>query len=203
MADVFISYAHPDRAFVDKLADLLRASELSVWFDRSLTVGEEFSEEIEAEARSARCCVVVWSQASVDRPWVRAEAQLAGQLGKLVPVMIENCDIPLPFNGLHTQALPRDGELDPAAPAIKAIKQRAQQAIEDVRRKRREPPIGQDLIRQLLIERAQIDSESPGDFIESHRVEFQGLKFYPLMVGNLHWRGRVNASIGYDRWEES
>ena len=53
MADVFISYAHPDRAFVDKLADLLRASELSVWFDRSLTVGEEFSVGIERPLRVA------------------------------------------------------------------------------------------------------------------------------------------------------
>lgn len=202
MADVFISYAHPDRSFVERLADFLRESGLSVWFDKNLTVGEEFSEEIEAGARSARCCIVVWSQTSVDRPWVRAEAQLAHQLGTLVPVMIETCDIPLPFNGLHTQTLPRDRELDSGAPAIKAIKQRVQQAIEDVRRKRREPPIGQDLIRQTLIERAQSDSESPGDFIESHRIEFERLRFYPLMVGPIRWRGTVNASIGYDREEE-
>lgn len=202
MADVFISYARPDRPFVDKLADILRTSGLSVWFDQSLTVGEEFSEEIESEARSARCCVVVWSQTSVDRPWVRAEAQLAHQLGTLVPVMLENCDIPLPFNGLHTQTLPRDGELDSGAPAIKTIKQRVSQTIEDVRRKRREPPIGQDLIRQMLIERAQNDSESPGDFIENHRIEFERLRFYPLMVGIVRWRGTVNASIGYHEEEQ-
>jgi hypothetical protein len=145
---------------------------------------------------------VVWSKNSVGRIWVRSEAQLGRALDKLVPISIEPCDIPLPYNGLHTPSLPREAAIDPAAPAIAAITQRARKAIDDAKRTRREPRIGEKLVRQLLIERAQLDPDAPGDFIETHKAEIASLRFYPLVIGRLPWRGQVNASIGYDREEE-
>jgi TIR domain len=49
MADVFISYAKADRPLALKLAAMLEAEGWKVWWDTSLTIGDDFRNEIMTE----------------------------------------------------------------------------------------------------------------------------------------------------------
>jgi hypothetical protein len=46
MADVFVSYAKADRPLALKLAAMLEAEGWTTWWDTSLTIGDDFRNEI-------------------------------------------------------------------------------------------------------------------------------------------------------------
>lgn len=102
MADVFISYKKNDRATADQIARELANVGLSVWSDQAITPGMDFQREIERELHQARCVLVLWSQASIVSPWVMKEALYALEKDKLVPALIEQTVLPLPFAALTT-----------------------------------------------------------------------------------------------------
>jgi TIR domain len=108
MADVFISYSKADRLLVEQLAAYLESEGWSVWWDRSLTAGETWRDEIARELAKARVALVVWTQDSIKSDFVRAEAGRAKADAKLIPVKaagVEYRDIPLPFGEMHTEPL--------------------------------------------------------------------------------------------------
>ncbi len=109
MADVFLSYARPEKGTAQLFAAAFQASGLSVWWDNSLHSGETFDETIERALREAKAVVVLWSPASVASRWVRAEATLADRNRTLVPVMVAPCQRPLIFELTHTADLTRWG----------------------------------------------------------------------------------------------
>lgn len=102
MAEVFISYKRDQRERVDSIANLLKDEKLSVWFDASLEAGrgEGFDAEIEREVTSAYCVLVCWTPAAVRSVYVRAEAKKGLERDALVPVLLENCTLPVPFNAI-------------------------------------------------------------------------------------------------------
>ena len=101
MSDIFISYARDNRKTAQQLARALEAQGWSVWWDTRLKAGEVWDEVIGRELAAARCVIVLWSKASVQRNWVREEAREGLRRGILVPVRIENVEPPLPFKGLQ------------------------------------------------------------------------------------------------------
>lgn len=108
MADIFISYSKADRLLVEQLSAYLEAEGWSVWWDRSLSGGDTYRDEIMKELARARAVIAVWSASSVKSDWVRAEAGRAKADGKLIPVKahdVSYSDIPLPFGEMHTEAL--------------------------------------------------------------------------------------------------
>ena len=76
-----------------------------MWWDAVLRSGQTFDEVIEKELRAAKAVVVLWSPRSVGSRWVRAEATLADRSDKLVPVIIESCNLPIIFELTHAAAL--------------------------------------------------------------------------------------------------
>ena len=64
MADIFVSYAHLNRAHVGKIADGLKNAGFSLWWDDHLRAGHDFTLEIERELDASNCVVVVWSEAA-------------------------------------------------------------------------------------------------------------------------------------------
>ncbi len=102
MADVFISYAHEDRSVVRELVHSLTRAGFSVWWDRELAVGAELALTIERELAQARCVIVVWSIASVRSNWVIGESNAALDAGNLVPIVVDDARIPLPFRVCET-----------------------------------------------------------------------------------------------------
>ena len=105
MSDVFVSYARESEAFAARVAEGLKAAGYDVWWDTHLLPHNAFAQSIEHEVRAAKAVLVLWSAAAVKSQWVRAEADLARQLNKLVQAAIGECAIPLPFNQFQTVRL--------------------------------------------------------------------------------------------------
>ena len=104
MAEVFISYKRDQRERVKVIADVLKDEELSVWFDANLEAGrgEGFDAEIEREVTSAYCVLACWTRAALRSIYVRAEAKKGLDRAALVPILLEECTLPVPFNAMNT-----------------------------------------------------------------------------------------------------
>lgn len=97
MGAIFLSYAREDQACADALARVLEAAGHQVWWDRRIESGSEFSAEIEAALGAADVVLVLWSSHSVKSRWVRDEAGIGGDSGRLVPALIDDSQPPLGF----------------------------------------------------------------------------------------------------------
>lgn len=97
MARVFLSYdrEHTDQAH--PIAAALERAGHSVWWDRHIKGGAQYSKEIEQALKDAGAVVVLWSERSIDSPWVRDEAATGRDSGRLVPVRIDAAEPPLDF----------------------------------------------------------------------------------------------------------
>jgi hypothetical protein len=105
MADIFISYSKASVDLTRALATELEAKGFSVWWDAGLVPGESFSDVIITELDKAHAAIVIWTKDSVKSQWVRSEARRAQERGVLIPTRAANLnpkEIPLPFDGLHT-----------------------------------------------------------------------------------------------------
>ncbi len=102
MADVFLSYARGDRAVAERLAQAIGEAGLSVWWDRHIKGGAEFSLDIERQLESAKRVLVLWSEEAVVSRWVRDEASVAADSGRLVSATIDGTPPPLGFRQFQT-----------------------------------------------------------------------------------------------------
>jgi hypothetical protein len=103
--DVFLSYKREEKARVEQLAQKLRSVGLKVWFDGQLRSGENFDEEIAGHLRASRMSMVCWTPGAIGSTWVRAEASMAHQSGKLVAAFLEPTELIPPFNLIQTEDL--------------------------------------------------------------------------------------------------
>lgn len=116
MPDVFVSYSREDQLVARRFAEGFEREGLSVWWDQSLNPGEAFDQVTERALDDAKAVVVLWSKASVNSRWVRAEATQANANNRLLPVMIEACRRPIMFELTHTSDLSRwEGSTDDPA----------------------------------------------------------------------------------------
>jgi hypothetical protein len=103
--DIFISYCREERPAARQFAECFAREGFTVWWDAVLRSGQTFDEVIERELRAAKAVVVLWSPRSVRSRWVRAEATLADRSNKLVPIIIEPCELPIIFELTHASEL--------------------------------------------------------------------------------------------------
>jgi hypothetical protein len=103
--DVFISYKRDERSEVLAIARRLEALKLRVWFDAEMRSGTTFDSEIDRQVRAARAVLVCWSPGAVESDWVRGEATIGRQRGVLAAALLKPCDLPAPFNLVHTENL--------------------------------------------------------------------------------------------------
>jgi TolB-like protein len=97
MADIFIGYARPDRDTIEQLASAIEAAGYSVWWDRNIIGGAEFSRDIERELEAARAVIIAWSGDASESPWVKDEAAFARDQGKLLPISLDKGIPPMGF----------------------------------------------------------------------------------------------------------
>lgn len=116
--EIFVSYASADRARVQALVVALQQQGWSIWWDREILAGESFEQVIEDALTQSRCVVVVWSKHSVQSRWVRAEAEEAAQRGILVPVLLDDIQLPLAYRQIQASRLVEWGE-DPDYPEFR------------------------------------------------------------------------------------
>ena len=103
--DVFLSYAAEDRDRARQVAEALKECGWSVWWDRNIVAGEAFDQTIERQLESAKCVVVLWSNAAVASEWVKNEAASAAERQVLVPALLDDVKIPLEFRRRQTANL--------------------------------------------------------------------------------------------------
>jgi hypothetical protein len=100
--DFFISYSHADKEWVhDWLVPQLQDREISVCIDyKDFEVGVPTLENIEHAIRSSRKTLIVLTPNWVESEWGKFEGLLvqttdpAGKRRKLIPILLEECDIP-------------------------------------------------------------------------------------------------------------
>lgn len=107
MADIFISYASEDRNRVRPLAEALQERGFNVWWDRSLAAGQDYTAIIEKELKDAKAVIVLWTQSSANSTFVRDEAGRARDEGRLVPIMLDQVQIPLGFGAFQAEDFTR------------------------------------------------------------------------------------------------
>lgn len=112
---VFVSYSRRDEKFVDWLTSSLRLRGITCWRDdQRVEVGDPVSDTIRGALEKSYCFVVVLSPRSVASEWVAAEIREAlavaasGDL-RLLPVLIEDCEVPAELAKLDYADF-RDGE---------------------------------------------------------------------------------------------
>jgi TIR domain len=169
MSDIFISYKREEQPVARKLANALESEGWTVWWDPKLRAGEHFDDVIEKALNEAKCVIVLWSERSVQSRYVRDEATYALEKDKLVPVAIENVDLPFRFRGVETlRLLDWDGSKDSSdfrrlvedisaifGPSHTVAAEAKRKADEEKERNRAQqeaeqlPPKGQPSIRQL------------------------------------------------------
>lgn len=101
MVDVFISYSRDNKARVADIAAAVTAAGYEVWWDAELPPHRSYGDVITEKIGSAKAAIVVWSHASAQSEWVRAEADVARNQKKLVQTAIDDVMPPLPFNQIQ------------------------------------------------------------------------------------------------------
>src|SRR5688572_3702341 len=104
---IFFSYSHADAEFANRVADELARSAVPVWIDKwDIEPGDSIVQKIFNEGL-ANCEVflVLLSRSSVESEWVKQEMDTAivrkiEGLTKIIPLIREKCDIPLPMRSL-------------------------------------------------------------------------------------------------------
>ena len=97
MASVFLSYDREDLPVARSLARALEKAGHSVWWDRRIAGGAQYSKAIEQALERAEAVVVLWSKRSIDSAWVRDEAAAGRDRNMLVPVTLDEAVPPMGF----------------------------------------------------------------------------------------------------------
>ncbi len=119
MVDVFISSAQEDRDKAESLAKALMANQCTVSWDHNI-LGHEPA-DIERELTLAKRVIVIWSRQSVSSDRIKREAARAAREGILVPVLVENVELPPQFKIMRTIDL-TGWSGDPSAPEFADVR---------------------------------------------------------------------------------
>ncbi len=109
---VFISHSSIDDDFVTRLAASLQAAQVDIWVDHlTLRPGYSWSRAIQQALRDCDTMIVVLSAASVASEEVEAEwVHFLREKKRVVPILIDNCELPYRLGVLHYIDFARDQE---------------------------------------------------------------------------------------------
>jgi hypothetical protein len=105
---VFISHSSQDKPFVTELAWILHNFKFDVWYDDwEIAVGDSIVDKVFEGLKASDTLIVVLSSASVASRWVREELnstvmrKISENDVRILPVLIETCDIPMPLRHIR------------------------------------------------------------------------------------------------------
>jgi hypothetical protein len=115
---VFLSYASADRTFAEMVKQRLRLHRAPIWMDDcELAPGDSLRSRIDDALSATDYVVVLLSSHSVSSNWVRYELNgsllrdMANRAVTLLPVLIDNCEIPSHLSSIQYLDLRTDPEL--------------------------------------------------------------------------------------------
>jgi hypothetical protein len=99
---VFVSHASEDKnRFVIEFATKLRKNGVDAWLDKwEMLPGDSLVDKIFEEGlKEAEAVIIILSNFSVDKPWVREElnASIVSKIGKgtkIIPIVLDECNVP-------------------------------------------------------------------------------------------------------------
>lgn len=105
--NAFLSYAHEDKEFAERIAQELRKSGINVWIDKwEINAGDSIIQKIFIEGLS-KCDIflILISCSSAKSKWVKEELDYAmikkiEGITKIIPLIKEKCEIPAPLRAL-------------------------------------------------------------------------------------------------------
>jgi hypothetical protein len=101
MADIFISYASPDRPRAERLKAWFEEAGWSAWIDREIGLADGWEQRIHAELNRAPLVIVLWGAEARRSEWVQREAHVALLSGRLLQVHATGLPLLPPFNALQ------------------------------------------------------------------------------------------------------
>lgn len=110
---VFVSYAGEDKErFVLGFSKKLRERAVDAWVaEWEIAAGDSVVRRIFDEGLGrADAVIIVLSRYSVDKPWVRAELDVAKvreieESTRLIPILIEECEVPMPLRATRWETI--------------------------------------------------------------------------------------------------
>jgi len=105
MSDVFVSYARSSEEQAMRVQQALRDAGYGVWRDDELPAHRSYADVIQERLNGAKAVVVLWSEEAAQSQWVRAEADSARGVGKLVQASVDGIIPPIPFNQIQCAGL--------------------------------------------------------------------------------------------------
>jgi hypothetical protein len=109
---IFFSYSRVDSDFTIQLANKLREAELNIWLDKfNIEAGEKWDNEIQKALESSNTLLVILSKSSTKSENVMDEVSYAiGKGKKVIPVLIEECEVPFRIRRLQYANFTRNFE---------------------------------------------------------------------------------------------
>jgi WD40 repeat protein len=103
MTQVFVSYAEPDKAMMEKIRNSLRRESLTVWTNTTdIQTGEAFEAAIQRGIEQADNVVYLLSPDSIDSHFARKELEIALSLHKrIIPILVRETSAEQIPNGLR------------------------------------------------------------------------------------------------------
>src|SRR6266542_1798989 len=93
---VYISYAHEDQQWLDKLLPWLQpleeSGEIRLFHDRTLLPGDAWEEAMRANLSMARIGILLLSPDSLAKEFINSVELPALSSRALIPVLVEDCD---------------------------------------------------------------------------------------------------------------
>jgi tetratricopeptide (TPR) repeat protein len=97
VARIFLAYDRDDLDRARTVAGAIQRARHTVWWDRNIQGGAQYNREVEQALNEADAIVVLWSEHSIDSTWVRDEAAVGRDRGRLIPILIDEVSAPLGF----------------------------------------------------------------------------------------------------------
>ncbi len=105
MTEIFISYKKEDARRAEPIARALANAGYEVWWDHHIPPGRTYREVIGAALSSAKCVIVIWSTLSASAQWVLDEADEGKKRNVLLPLLIDDVEIPYGFRQIEAARL--------------------------------------------------------------------------------------------------
>lgn len=137
---VFVSHASEDKErFVIPFATALREKGIDAWVDRwEMRIGDSLVDKIFDEGlKEASAVIIVLSNASVGKPWVREELNVAfvkrmEKGTRILPVVLDNCEVPEALKHLLWETVHDTAKFDSTLDRV----------VDEIFEKSAKPPLG-------------------------------------------------------------
>ena len=128
MAEIFISYAHHNKAKAQELAQGLVNHGYSIFYDQDLNGGDPWRERLNIELDAAELVIGLWDKTTVrDSGFTIEECSRAADARKLIPVLVDELEIadyPLGLATLQTIDLTDDDDGESFTLLLRSVKQK-------------------------------------------------------------------------------